>query len=78
MLDRQVQILSVDTGNFYSNTESFLHWKNHKLRSERNLLINGGAVKGADGKIKKIIVGTKEIEVKLKNMELRKKTMKQS
>ena len=35
-LDIQVQILSVDTGNFYSNKEARLHWKNHALRIERN------------------------------------------
>lgn len=38
MLDKQVNIYSVDTGNFYSNRESHLHWLNHKLRSERNVL----------------------------------------
>ena len=37
-LDVQVQILSVDTGNFYSNREASLHWLNHKLRIERNEL----------------------------------------
>lgn len=72
MLDRQIQILSVDTGNFYSNTESFLHWKNHKLRSERNLLVNGGYIKSANGKIKKTIIGTKEIESKLENYGINK------
>lgn len=38
MLDVQVQILSVDTGDFYSNREARLHWLNHKLRIERNEL----------------------------------------
>ena len=38
MLDVQVNILSVDTGNFYSNREAHLHWLNHKLRVERNNL----------------------------------------
>ena len=38
MLDIQVQILSVDTGDFYSNREATLHWLNHKLRIERNEL----------------------------------------
>lgn len=38
MLDIQVQILSVDTGDFYSNKEARLHWLNHKLRIERNEL----------------------------------------
>ena len=37
-LDKQVQILSVDTGDFYSNREVTLHWLNHKLRIERNKL----------------------------------------
>jgi hypothetical protein len=37
-LDIQVQILSVDTGNFYSNREALLHWLNHKLRIERSEL----------------------------------------
>lgn len=39
-LDVQVHILSVDTGNFYSNREAYLHWLNHKLRVERNNLKN--------------------------------------
>lgn len=38
MLDRQIQIYSVDTGDFYSNRESRLHWLNHKLRAEKNEL----------------------------------------
>ena len=38
MLDVQVQVLSVDTGDFYSNREAMLHWLNHKLRIERNEL----------------------------------------
>lgn len=39
MLDTQIQIYSVDTGNFYSNREAHLHWLNHKLRTERNELM---------------------------------------
>lgn len=39
MLDVQINIYSVDTGNFYSNREAHLHWLNHKLRTERNKLI---------------------------------------
>lgn len=38
MLDKQIQIYAVDTGNFYSNSESYLHKLNHKVRMERNLL----------------------------------------
>ncbi len=61
-LDVQVQILSVDTGNFYSNKEARLHWANHKLRAERNRLVNGGTVISANGKTKRTIVGLKEVE----------------
>ena len=64
-LDVQVQILSVDTGNFYSNKEARLHWKNHALRTERNRLINGGTIVSANGKIKRTVVGLKEIESKI-------------
>ena len=39
MLDVQINIYSVDTGNFYSNREAHLHWLNHKLRTERNELM---------------------------------------
>jgi Zn finger protein HypA/HybF involved in hydrogenase expression len=64
-LDIQVQILSVDTGNFYSNKEARLHWKNHKLRAERNRLVNGGDIISANGKTKRTIVGLKQIESKI-------------
>lgn len=40
LLDKQIQIYSVDTGNFYSNREARLHWKNHEVRVERNNLID--------------------------------------
>ena len=49
MLDVQINILSVDTGNFYSNREASLHWKNHVLRVERNRLINGGTIINNNG-----------------------------
>jgi len=64
-LDVQVQILSVDTGNFYSNKEARLHWANHKLRAERNRLVNGGDIISANGKTKRTIIGLKEIESKI-------------
>ena len=38
MLDKQINIYSVDTGNFYSNREERLHWLNHQLRIERKEL----------------------------------------
>ena len=62
MLDKQIDIYSLDTGNFYDNREASLHWLNHKLRSERNQLLNGAVIKGNDGKVKKTIVGIKNIE----------------
>lgn len=63
-LDVQVQVLSVDTGNFYSNTEHFLHWKNHKLRNERSQLVNGYSISKSNDKARRVI-GLKEIEKKL-------------
>lgn len=38
MLDVQIKCLSVDTGDFYSNKEAMLHYKNHKLKIEYNAL----------------------------------------
>lgn len=64
-LDVQINILSVDTGNFYSNKEARLHWKNHTLRAERNRLVNGGDIISSNGKTKRTIVGLKEIESKI-------------
>lgn len=65
MLDKQINIYSVDTGNFYSNKEARLHWANHKLRAERNRLVNGGMIISASGKTKRTIVGLKEVETKI-------------
>lgn len=64
MLDVQIPILSLDTGNFYSNKESYLHLLNHKLRVERNQLINGYNDKNKKNKSRHI-VGLKEIEKEL-------------
>lgn len=38
MLDKQIQIYGIDTGNFYSNREARLHWKNHKIKLEKRNL----------------------------------------
>ena len=38
LLDKQVQIYSLDTGDFYSNHEHRLHWLNQKLRMEKREL----------------------------------------
>lgn len=65
MLDKQIDIYSVDTGNFYSNKEARLHWKNHTLRAERNRLINGGDIISSNGKTKRTIIGLKNIESRI-------------
>lgn len=40
MLDKQVNLYSVDTGHFYSNHEKYLHEMNCKYRRERNYINN--------------------------------------
>lgn len=40
MLDKQINIYSVDTGHFYSNYEKYLHDMNCKYRKERNYINN--------------------------------------
>lgn len=64
MLSRQVDIYNFDTSDFYSNREKSLHMLNHKLRSERNKLVNGGTIYG-NGRRKRTIVGIREIEREL-------------
>lgn len=39
MLEKQVKIYALDTGNFYSNTESRLHWHVNKLKRDKRLLL---------------------------------------
>lgn len=70
MLDKQINIYSVDTGNFYSNKEARLHWKNHALRAERNRLVNGGDIISANGKTKRTIIGLKEIESRISKYDM--------
>lgn len=60
MLDKQIQIYSVDTGNFYSNREAYLHWKNHKLRAEARWLKNN--IEDIEAKLKKMGVAKNSIE----------------
>lgn len=64
MLSRQVDIYNFDTSDFYSNRERYLHMLNHRVRSERNKLVNGGVIYGK-GRRKRTIVGIKEIEREL-------------
>lgn len=49
MLDKQVSILSVDTGNFYYDDEAALHRENWEVRRERRKRINGYDEKKDDG-----------------------------
>lgn len=60
MLDTQISILGVDTGNFYSKHEERLHKLNHKLRNERKQLLNGYVAKTKNKK--RIIRGIKDVE----------------
>ena len=69
MLDRQVQIISCDTGNFYSQHEARLHWVNHKLRAERNQLLNGIQ---RNHNNKRQITGTREFEAEFQKYDLSK------
>lgn len=66
MLDKQIQIFSCDTGNFYSKKESRLHWKIHKLKIEKNRLMNGFS----SNNDKRVIIGLKDIASNLKNYGL--------
>lgn len=40
MLDKQINMYSIDTGHFYSNNEKYLHDMNCKYRQERNYVQN--------------------------------------
>ena len=69
MLSDQIQIISCDTGIFYSKHEERLHLQNHKLRNERKQLLNGYVKKTKSGK-KRIIRGLKDIESDLSKFGL--------
>lgn len=75
LLDKQIQVLSVDTGNFYSNNEAQLHWKNHKLKIERKKLIDGYCDIGKNGRVTRKIVGRKELEKKIATFGIDEKTL---
>lgn len=70
MLDKQINVFALDTSDFYSNREKYLHSINHKVRSERNKLINGGKIG------KRNIVGIKELERNLEGYGIEKETLK--
>ena len=65
LLSRQIDVLGLDTADFYSNNERYLHNLNHKIRAEKNRLVNGGDVYRCHGKKKVKVVGIREIEREL-------------
>lgn len=65
LLSRQIEVLGLDTADFYSNHEKRLHELNHRIRAEKNMLLNGGTIYGRHGKRKRVIVGMREIERRL-------------
>ena len=65
MLSKQIDVLGLDTADFYSNNERYLHNLNHKIRAEKNRLVNGGDVYRCHGKKKVKVVGIREIEREL-------------
>ena len=60
LLDTQINVISCDTGIFYSKHEERLHLQNHKLRNERKQLLNGYVKKTKNGK--RVIRGIKDVE----------------
>lgn len=72
MLDKQISIISCDTGNFYYDDEAALHERNRFVRTERRKLINGYDEKLED---KTVVhhMGTKEIINELKEYNISEK-----
>ena len=64
MLDKQIHMYSIDTGNFYSNHEKYLHNMNCKYRRERNYVNN--KLLGIEKKLKEFGYTNEDIK-KLKN-----------
>ncbi len=69
-------IYSVDTGDFYSKHEAYLCNLNHKLKNEKNQLINGTEIKNSERKTKCTIVGLKSIVNDLLLSGIKKETLK--
>lgn len=65
MLSRQIDVLGLDTADFYSNRERYLHNLNHRVRAEKNVLMNGGTIYRCHGRKKVKITGIREIEREL-------------
>lgn len=65
LLSRQIDVLGLDTADFYSNRERYLHNMNHRVRAEKNVLLNGGTIYGCNGRKRRVITGIREIEKRL-------------
>ena len=70
MLDKQINVLALDTSDFYSNEEKRLHGVNYRLRSEKNRLVNGGKIG------KRTVTGTKELERRIAEYVIGKEELK--
>ena len=62
LLNKQIDVLGLDTADFYSNRERYLHELNHRIRAEKSVLLNGGTIYGCNGRKKREITGIREIE----------------
>ena len=65
MLSRQIDVLGLDTADFYSNREKYLHNLNHRVRAEKNALMNGGTIYRCHGRRKVQLRGLRQIEGEL-------------
>ena len=71
-LQSQIHIYGIDTGNFYTNNESRLHWKNHKIKIEkRNLKTEYNKNLEKISEINKKDTITNEDENEIKKLQLR-------
>lgn len=67
LLSRQIDVLGLDTADFYSNRERYLHNLNHRVRAEKNALMNGGTIYRCHGRRKVQLRGLRQIEGELVN-----------
>ena len=65
LLSRQIDVLGLDTADFYSNRERYLHGLNHRVRAEKNVLMNGGTIYRCHGRCKVQLRGLRQIEGEL-------------
>ena len=71
-LQSQIHIYGIDTGNFYTNNEARLHWKNHKIKIEkRNLKTEYNKNLEKISEINKKDTITNEDENEIKKLQLR-------